>query len=80
MPYNNLQSADTELLFNPENGHQVADTWYADYMAFFAARKHNETAIDNTNVGANAIKVLEDGQLMIIRNNVKYNANGNVVK
>ena len=80
VPYNNLQSADTELLFNPENGHQVADTWYADYMAFFAARKHNETAIDNTNVGANAIKVLEDGQLMIIRNNVKYNANGNVVK
>ena len=79
-PYNNLLSTDKELLFNPENGHQVADSWYTDYMAFFAARKHNETGIANTNTDAIAFKFIQDGQLFIIRNNVKYNANGNVVK
>ena len=79
-PYNNLLTTDKELLFNPENGHQVADSWYTDYMAFFAARKHNETGIANTNTDAIAFKFIQDGQLFIIRNNVKYNANGIVVK
>ena len=38
-PYNNLQSTDKQVLFNPENGHQVAGNWYATYMDFFKARQ-----------------------------------------
>ena len=79
-PYNNLLSTDKELIFNPENGHQVANSWYNDYMAFFKDREGATTAISNTRTYANAIKMLVDGQLVIIRNNVTYNANGNVVK
>ena len=38
-PYNNLQSTDKQVLFNPENGHQVAGNWYSTYMDFFKARQ-----------------------------------------
>ena len=79
-PYNNLLSTDKELLFNPENGHQVADTWYNDYMAFFKERESSATGMVNTNADAIAFKTIQAGQMFIIRNNVKYNANGNVVK
>jgi len=34
------------------------------------------TAIDNTNADAQAVKVIENGQLVIIKNGVKYNALG----
>ena len=36
-PYNNLPAGTTkEITFNPENGHQVANSWYSDYMTYFA--------------------------------------------
>lgn len=84
-PYNNLLSADKQLLFNPELGHQAAATWYTDYMAFFAARiQTTTTAIDQTInekiAKCGNEKILSDGQLFIIRNNNKYNANGTLVK
>ena len=82
-PYNNLLSTDKELIFNPENAHKAGSTWYNDYMAFFAARKQQggETAIETvSNSSVEISKRIENGQLVIIRNNVKYNANGNVVK
>ena len=77
-PYNNLQSTDKELIFNPELMHQVSGSWYSDMMAFFAAR------IDNTTTGiANmenqpslADKTISNGQLIIVRNNKMYNALG----
>lgn len=38
-PYNNLpEGTQKQISFNPENGHQVADSWYNDYMAFFASK------------------------------------------
>lgn len=82
-PYNNLLSTDKELIFNPENAHQAGATWYNDYMAFFAARKQQGGTTDMESVSNQSSvvsKVLENGQLFIIRNNVKYNANGNEVK
>ena len=82
-PYNNLLSTDKELIFNPENAHQAGATWYNDYMAFFAARQQQGGTTDFeavSNQSSVVSKVLENGQLFIIRNNVKYNANGNVVK
>jgi hypothetical protein len=39
-----------------------------------------ETAIDNTNIDAKAVKFFENGQLIIIKNGVKYNATGAIVK
>lgn len=82
-PYNNLLSTDKELIFNPENAHQAGATWYNDYMAFFAARKQQggETAMESvSNSPIEVNKRIENGQLVIIRNNVKYNANGIMVK
>ena len=39
-----------------------------------------ETAVDNIQVGVQAAKVLRNGQLIIIKNDVEYNAQGAVVK
>ena len=38
------------------------------------------TAVDNTEVNAKAVKFFENGQLVIIKNGVKYNATGAIVK
>ena len=38
------------------------------------------TSIDNTNVDSKAVKVIENGQLIIIKNGVRYNVVGSVVK
>ena len=42
--------------------------------------KASATAIDNTVVGEKAIKMFENGQLIIIKNGVKYNALGSVIE
>ena len=39
-----------------------------------------ETAVDNVTVNSNATKVVENGQLIIIKEGVKYNILGIVVK
>ena len=39
-----------------------------------------ETAISNTNVDAQVVKFFENGQLIIIKNGVRYNAQGAVVR
>ncbi|MBR1877666.1 MAG: acetylxylan esterase [Paludibacteraceae bacterium] len=80
-PYNNLLSTDKQLLFNPENGHQVAGDWYSTYMAFFRNYIDKSTAVGQVNSRPSAAqKMLQEGQLIIIRNNVKYNANGTLVR
>ena len=38
------------------------------------------TAIDNTNIDAKVVKFFENGQLIIIKNGVRYNAQGAVVR
>ena len=43
-------------------------------------RPKTPTAIENVNVNAKAVKLLRDGQLFIIKNGVKYNAQGQIVK
>ena len=40
----------------------------------------SETAINNTNVDAQVVKFFENGQLIIIKNGVRYNAQGAVVR
>ena len=40
----------------------------------------NPTALDKVEVSASAVKVIENGQLIVIKNGVKYNALGQVIK
>ena len=44
------------------------------------AKKVVPTAISNTEAEVKAIKVIENGQFFIIKNGIKYNANGAIVK
>ena len=52
-PYNNLLSTDTQLIFNPENAHQVANSWYNDYMEFFANHVGDDTTTSTEQVESN---------------------------
>lgn len=47
---------------------------------FITAEEASSTAIDNTAVSEKAIKMFENGQLIIIKNGVKYNALGSVIE
>ena len=47
---------------------------------FITAVEVDPTAIDNTNIDAKAVKFFENGQLIIIKNGVRYNAQGAVVR
>ena len=48
--------------------------------AYFYTTQAMLTAVDNTEVSAKAIKVLENGQLIIIKNGVRYNVQGAKIK
>ena len=48
--------------------------------AYFYTTQAVLTAVDNTEVSAKAIKVLENGQLIIIKNGVRYNVQGAKIK
>ena len=67
-PYNNLLSTDTQLIFNPEKAHQVANTWYNDYMDFFANRISDNESTDIQHLESNAEQV-----------SLRYNMLGQVV-
>jgi len=77
-PYNNLNVTDKQLVINPEHMHQVSGTWYNEMMVFFADH------IDNTPTGMESIlssgvsnkKFFQNGQIVIIRDNIIYNAIG----
>jgi len=81
-PYNNLQSTDKELIFNPENAHQAGSTWYADYMAFFKAREQSTTtaieAVSNQPSALSCRKFFRDGQLIILRDGQAYTILGQI--
>ncbi len=75
-PYNNLTVIDKQLIINPENMHQVSDTWYADMMAFFANHIQGTTGMENTAEEGGNKKFFRNGQMIIVRDNKKYNALG----
>ncbi len=49
-------------------------------LYFVSASEHQATAISNTDADAKAVKFFENGQLIIIKNGVRYNAQGAIVK
>ena len=61
----------TGLVANPATGFAVNIT---------ISGKLPETAVDNIQMGVKATKVIKNGQLIIINNDVEYNAQGAVVK
>ena len=56
------------------------EDWKAFHEGGFFFIEANEQAIDNTAIDAKAVKFFENGQLIIIKNGVKYNAQGAVVR
>jgi hypothetical protein len=53
------------------------DGWYS---GFFYVAPAEHTAISNTAVKEMTIKTFENGQLVIIKNGVKYNALGTEIR
>ena len=49
-------------------------------MRFVFEQETVATGIDNANTDAKAVKLIENGQLIIIKNGVRYNAQGQIVK
>ena len=47
---------------------------------YVSHKKNTLTAIDNADAAVKAIKTFENGQLVIIKNGVKYNATGAVIR
>ena len=60
------------IYFNP--------TKQDDWNGYIWIDKNDETAIDNTLVSEKAVKFFENGQLVIIKNGVKYNALGEMLR
>ncbi len=58
----------------------IASIYNSLQVLFINATENTATAIDNTVVSEKAIKMFENGQLIIIKNGVKYNALGSVIE
>lgn len=61
-----------DIYFNP--------TWQDDWNGYVYVSTNSTTAIDNTAVEGKAVKVIRDGQVLIVRDGKTYNALGAEVK
>ena len=52
----------------------------AAQLYFISAEEHISTAIDNTAVDAKAVKIVRDGQILIVKGNKTFNAQGAIVR
>ena len=60
------------------NCNNLKGTCFVQNVLF--AKKGSTTAIDNANVDVEVLKMIENGQLIIIKNGVRYNVAGQMVK
>ena len=67
----------TALYLWRENGNTQ---WNVTFSSLTVYREGLPSAVDNIEAGAKAVKIVENGQLVIIKNGVRYNAQGTVVK
>lgn len=65
---------------NAELSAATQDLTVTENITITANFAKGETAIDNATVAEKAVKMIEDGQLVIIREGVKYNAQGAVIR
>ena len=54
--------------------------WYGTLYAIWTVEGGAATGLDNAPVVMDVVKVIKNGQLVIIRNGVEYNANGAILK
>ncbi len=70
---NNGSSKTEDLAVDPTKPYYYAGDWHETLPG-------EPTAIDNTVVGEKAVKLMENGQIVIIKNGVRYNVLGTVIK
>ena len=71
--HNLLRYNSSSTLFSCYTGGQ-------DDVVIYAEKSSDETGIDNATEAVKAVKVIENGQMVIIRGGVKYNAQGAVIE
>lgn len=82
-PYNLLtQVTDKEYSINPFNGHAAASDWNTTYMTFFKERLYKggdvpSSVAETTSAVSNTCKVIENGELLILHNGIRYDLLGN---
>ena len=85
-PYNNLQTTDKQVTYNPELNHECPSSWSSTYKAFFNAHTvpptipHGLGTDDISSSPSNVNKYIKDGHLYIICDGKTYNAQGLEVK
>ena len=72
-------AGNVTILFRPDGNNEWPDT-NGGGKKFYVQRNGDPTAIDNTLVGEKAVKLMENGQIVIIKNGVRYNVLGTVIK
>ena len=72
-------AGNVTILFRPDGNNEWPDT-NGGGKKFYVQRNGDPTAIDNTVVGEKAVKLMENGQIVIIKNGVRYNVLGTVIK
>lgn len=79
-------SAYKNIIFNDGGSNKTGDLDVDPAKPYYYAGDWHETlpgaptAIDNTVVGEKAVKLMENGQIVIIKNGVHYNVLGTVIK
>jgi len=66
-----------DIYFRPAGN---SDAQWQEFGGFIWMGKNDETGINNVEAGEKAVKMIENGQLVIIKNGVKYNVVGSQIK
>ena len=66
-----------DIYFRPAGN---SDAQWQEFGGFIWMGKNDETGINNVEAGEKAVKMIENGQLVIIKNGVKFNAQGTIIR
>ena len=83
MKYKYCSGPDWAYVEKDANGEEIADRTYSEndvVATWLAVYEPTITGVDNIDVEKKAVKVIRDGQMFIIRDNVVYSVLGQVVK
>ena len=83
MGYKYCSGPGWEYVEKDANGEEIADRTYSEndvVATWLAVYEPTITGVDNIDVEKKAVKVIRDGQMFIIRDNVVYSVLGQVVK
>ena len=83
MKYKYCSGPGWEYVEKDANGEEIADRTYSEndvVATWLAVYEPTITGVDNIDVEKKAVKVIRDGQMFIIRDNVVYSVLGQVVK